>query len=78
MVKSINKRYTQFRVNCKRKKEVEIKYKDENGNVEIAKFKADTVDENGTTNYKYGFSLINQNKEDFFHQLNMHLLKQLN
>lgn len=48
------------------KKEVEIKYKDENGNVEIAKFKADTVDENGTTNYKYGFSLINQKQRGFF------------
>lgn len=57
---------------------MEIKYKDENGNVEIAKFKADTVDENGTTNYKYGFSLINQKQRGFFHQLNMHLLKQLN
>ena len=48
------------------KKEVEIKYKDANGNVEIAKFKADTVDENGTTNYKYGFSLINQKQRGFF------------
>lgn len=48
------------------KKEVEVKYKDENGNVEIAKFKADTVDENGTTNYKYGFSLINQKQRGFF------------
>lgn len=48
------------------KKEVEIKYKDENGNVEIAKFKADTVDENGTTNYKYGFSLVNQKQRGFF------------
>ena len=48
------------------KKEVEIKYKNENGNVEIAKFKADTVDENGTTNYKYGFSLINQKQRGFF------------
>ena len=48
------------------KKEVEIKYKDENGNVEIANFKADTVDENGTTNYKYGFSLINQKQRGFF------------
>lgn len=48
------------------KKEVEIKYKDENGNVENAKFKADTVDENGTTNYKYGFSLINQKQRGFF------------
>lgn len=48
------------------KKEVEIKYKDENGNVEIAKFKADTIDENGTTNYKYGFSLINQKQRGFF------------
>ena len=48
------------------KKEVEIKYKDENGNVEIAKFKADTVDENGTTNNKYGFSLINQKQRGFF------------
>lgn len=48
------------------KKEVEIKYKDANGNVEIAKFKADTIDENGTTNYKYGFSLINQKQRGFF------------
>lgn len=48
------------------KKEVEVKYKDENGNVEIAKFKADTVDENETTNYKYGFSLINQKQRGFF------------
>lgn len=48
------------------KKEVKIKYKDANGNVEIAKFKADTVDENGTTNYKYGFSLINQKQRGFF------------
>lgn len=48
------------------KKEVEIKYKNENGNVEIAKFKADTIDENGTTNYKYGFSLINQKQRGFF------------
>ncbi len=48
------------------KKEVEVKYKDENGNVEIAKFKADTIDENGTTNYKYGFSLINQKQRGFF------------
>lgn len=48
------------------KKEVEIKYKNENGNVEIGKFKADTVDENGTTNYKYGFSLINQKQRGFF------------
>lgn len=48
------------------KKEVEVKYKNENGNVEIAKFKADTVDENGTTNYKYGFSLINQKQRGFF------------
>ena len=48
------------------KKEVEIKYKDANGNVEIAKFKADTVDENGTTNYKYAFSLINQKQRGFF------------
>ena len=48
------------------KKEVEIKYKDENGNVEIAKFKADTVDENETTNYKYGFSLTNQKQRGFF------------
>ena len=48
------------------KKEVEVKYKDENGNVEIAKFKADTVDENGTTKYKYGFSLINQKQRGFF------------
>lgn len=48
------------------KKKVEIKYKDANGNVEIAKFKADTVDENGTTNYKYGFSLINQKQRGFF------------
>lgn len=48
------------------KKEVEVKYKNENGNVEIAKFKADTIDENGTTNYKYGFSLINQKQRGFF------------
>lgn len=48
------------------KKEVKIKYKNENGNVEIAKFKADTIDENGTTNYKYGFSLINQKQRGFF------------